>query len=112
MNKLLFAALLAGSTTVMAQDCNMPTQPSIPSGDDVTMEVMSAAVADIKSYQADNQDFRSCIENKEAALGDDATDDQKALLTAAYNKSVENEEQIAILFNEQLKLMKQAEAAE
>ena len=115
LTKFFIAACFSMMTVpAFAADCVMPNPPSVPDGATASEAVMSAAVADIKGYMADNQDYRRCIENKETNLGDTATPDQKALLTAAYNQSVEKEQQTAELFNEQLRIMKAAdtEAAE
>lgn len=93
-----------------------PQQPNIPNGMKASMDDMLAAQKNIKSYQAQSQKYRACIDeliaewdNQAADADDDAKNEaaqKKDIAVAFYNRSVSDEEDVANLFNTAIRAFK------
>ena len=116
LKPLLFAASLLTSLTTMAE-CTAPDQPSLPDGASSTMDEMIAGQKAVKTFQADAQAYRACLDEtieslrSAAADGDEAAGESFAATTDAYNASVAAEEQVANDFNAQIRAYKEANAS-
>lgn len=116
LKPLLFAASLLTSLTTMAE-CTAPDQPSLPDGASSTMDEMIAGQQAVKTFQADAQAYRACLDEtieslrSAAADGDEAAGESFAATTDAYNASVAAEEQVANDFNAQIRAYKEANAS-
>jgi tRNA threonylcarbamoyladenosine modification (KEOPS) complex Cgi121 subunit len=102
---VLGALCLAGISQVQAA-CTAPTAPSIPDGSTASEEQLIATVTAIKAYQADQNAYRTCLAEEEAALGDAITPDQKKASLESYNASVSAEEGLVTAWNEALRAYK------
>jgi len=126
--KFVVLGLALGSAVSMAEDCVMPAAPTIPNGEDSSLEQMLAAQKAVKEFQTANLAYMSCVEPSvtaaEAAAKDAATkvaekaagaeDALKAanadLLKAqeTYNAAVSMEEDVAGKFNTEIRDYKTA----
>jgi len=111
--KVLAAAFIL-SGEAFADNCVAPAMPEVPEGATATLEEMIAGQKDVKTFQADAQAFRQCLEEQlsslKAAAADGDDDAAAAFKTAtdAYNGSVAAEEQVAGDFNTQIRAYKEA----
>jgi len=114
------AALLAGllGASAASAECSYPKAPSgLPDGKNATQEEMVGGMKAIKEYNANVSTYLSCLETEMntriEAAGADAPADQveqiKAIHTKRHNAAVEELEQNAARFNEQVKVYKARE---
>ncbi|MFT4823484.1 MAG: hypothetical protein ACI9DH_001353 [Halioglobus sp.] len=120
MNSKIIATTLAlafGSALSNAE-CTGPEVPSLPAGDSATMEQMIAGQGAVKSFQATNIEYMSCLEKlftEAAAVVKDASGDAQDAAQAsydtaeaAYNNAVSKEEEVADAFNTAIRAFKAA----
>jgi hypothetical protein len=93
---LPIAALIAVATTPAFADCVAPTTSiTIPDSTTATKDEILATRTAIKAYDADVQNFTTCLEQEEqaaiTALGEKATADQKAKVQKQYELRSNNE---------------------
>ena len=79
--------------------CKYPRQPEIPNGRTSTEEELVAAQQAMKAYLAEGDEYILCIGKVEASWGDDANDEQKAIIVLFNNKVVDDMQAVADLFN-------------
>lgn len=100
-------------------DCTAPEQPELPDGANASLEEMLAGQKAVKAFQAENKDYRKCVEARiEAARNaGEAAETKEAAAVAeetysaaveSYNAAVAAEEQVAGDFNLQLREYKAA----
>ncbi len=104
----LIAALLAGSLAWAQQDtpCEAPQRPDVPDGAQATQEQMVQGGQDVRDYVQAQQQRLKCLERKEAELGEEITEEQKALINRIYNKTVNDMQTVADEYNEQVRVWK------
>lgn len=119
MNSKMIAtlALVFGSALSYAE-CDAPEVPSLPAGDTASMEQMIAGQKAVKTFQAANIEYMSCLEkifNEAAAVAKDAAGDAQTAAQAqydtaesAYNSAVSLEEDVAGKFNSAIRAFKAA----
>ena len=66
--------LLAGS--LLYAECPYPADVSVPEGDTATEDEMVAGQKIVKQYMAGMESYLDCIDEEEAELGEDETDEQ------------------------------------
>ena len=118
--KSTLLALALVTTPALALDCDMPEAPTMPDGASSTMEDMLAGQKAVKTFQAANIDYMSCVEkamNAAEAAAEEASDDDKTAAKEAYTKLVETynaavsvEEEVAGQFNTEIREYKAANA--
>ena len=119
MNSKVIATLaLVFGSAVSTAECTMPEIPSLPAGDSASMEQMIAGQTAVKTFQAANIDYMSCVEevmNDASALVEDASGDAKTTAQASfekaqttYNSAVSVEEDVAGKFNAAIRAYKDA----
>ena len=101
-----------------AADCEQPAQPALPDGASSTMEQMLEGQKAVKTFQAANLEYLSCLEEmveSAESAAKKADGDAKDEATAAYNKAVEMynaavsaEEEVAGQFNTEIREYKAA----
>lgn len=112
-------SLILGSSMANAADCVNPDAPSIPDGASSTMEQMIAGQKAVKSFQASNIEYMSCLEARinEAEANflkstDKAEKEASQKLSSetadAYNEAVSAEESVAGAFNSAIREYKAA----
>ena len=110
ISSFIFSALvcLGMSMSVSAQEsssgdiagkCKYPRQPAIPNGRTATEEELVAAQKKMKAYIAEGDEYIACIARVEKSWGDEATDEQKAIVVLFNNKVVDDMQAVADLFN-------------
>ena len=92
--RILFLLLALFVTTSAWAECVPPEDVSVPDGSKATEEEMTAGQDLIREFMTANGRYRNCLDEKVAALGDAATDEQRASNTELYNTSVDREQQI------------------
>ncbi len=112
-------SLILGSSMASAADCVNPDAPSIPDGASSTMEQMIAGQKAVKSFQASNIEYMSCLEGRineaeanfaKATDGAEKEANQKLSSDTAdaYNQAVSAEESVAGAFNSAIREYKAA----
>ena len=99
---LIVSALLVGfNTTVVAQDCVLPTAPIIPDGNVASKDELISAQGAYKEYEVTIDNYRGCLEEQEKAIAEDAEDAeaQRAALLALDGASVDALTKVAEEFN-------------
>lgn len=108
-----FIALITSTGLVYAA-CEVPEIPSAPDGTTATMDEMIAGQQAVKTFQAANSAYLSCIDSDMAAKKAAALDGNAAAkadyeaTTNAYNAGVANEETVAGAFNAAIRAYKAA----
>jgi phage-related tail protein len=108
----LTAALSAGAAYA---DCPYPTAPDkLPDGQSATLDEMVAGQKSVKAYDKAINDYVGCIDKEVAdqiaKAGDSLKPEQKADMqkveTQKHNAAIDQLQQIADRFNEQVKVFK------
>lgn len=121
-HRLLSAIVLLGAvaaTTAGAQPapCSAPVTPTIPDGARASMQEMIAGQQAVKTFQAANMDYMHCLEKRFSAArrnvdrsadaaGRALAEADYARAVNAYNAAVSAEEEVAGLFNIELREFK------
>ena len=101
-----------GSRVVLplqAQACTLPSAPA-PIPETPVKEDLLKAQKNVKAFQADMADYRTCID-KDAGSAELTWGNQQAIL-GAHDYSVEMEERVAAMFNEAVRAYKASIATE
>ena len=106
--RILFLLLALFVTTSAWAECVPPEDVSVPDGSKATEEEMTAGQDLIREFMTANGRYRNCLDEKVAALGDAATDEQRASNTQLYNSSVDREQQIVEMYNSQVRAFNEA----
>lgn len=102
------ASLLA----LPALACDNPTMVVVPDGETATMEQLVAVQAEVQTYMAGMEAYIGCIDAElEDAGGEDSPELFQALMVRRHNQGVEEMEQIAEAFNEQVRAYREANPA-
>lgn len=92
-----------------AQKCVLPASPdAIP--EEATYEQLKQGKAQIATFQAEVLVFRECLQAAEA--NPDNTPGNNQAIVESFNYSVDQEERIAVRFNEAIRSYKERKAAE
>ncbi len=106
--KFIFIFVISFSPTILAEEainnekinkCHMPEEPFILIGETISEEELIAIQGIVKTYMLQGNKYLSCIAQVEKDLGEDTTDENKYLIVSLHNKSVNQMESIASLFN-------------
>ena len=115
LSGLALTVLLA---TAAQAECNYPKSPSnLPDGNTATQEQMVEGMKQVKAYNGQVTEYLSCLEQEMnariEAAGPDAPAEQieqiKAIHNKRHNAAVDELEQTASRFNEQVKTFKARE---
>jgi hypothetical protein len=99
------AAMQARAKEVNAS-CDYPEKPTIPEGRNSTEEEMLQAQSRMKAFIADGNDYIACLDKLEASWGEDADDNDHALIVVLHNKAVDDMQSVADLFNTAVRAFK------
>jgi cyclophilin family peptidyl-prolyl cis-trans isomerase len=86
----------------LAEDCVLPSQPTIPDANSAVMEDMVATQGSVVAYMEASNTLLECLE--EIAEDDDVEEDDQELAVDAYNTEVETQEALAEEWNTQRQL--------
>ena len=95
---LIFLAALGSAMSALA--CDAPAEIEIPPGDQATMDEMLAAQAGVREFIAGMEEYLACMDTEIEALGEEATDEERAAMVEQYNSGVDRMEEVAAEFNE------------
>jgi hypothetical protein len=90
----------------VTEKCKMGEKPAIPNGRTATEEEMLNAQRALKAYLAKGDEFMACLKQVEAGWGPDATEEQKAVIVIFHNRSVDEMQATADLFNQAVRAFK------
>lgn len=105
------AFVLAMSASAHAKEmdlssCAFTEPPTIADGATATQEQMTASATAVRSFMGAMQDSLDCLEAAEKAMGDEITEEQKIMVTAAYNSGVDKLNKIAETYNSEVRAFK------
>jgi hypothetical protein len=104
--------LAALGSAMSALACDLPAEVDIPPGDEATLDEMLAAQTGVREYMAAMDEYLTCMDGELEALGEEATDEERAAMVEQYNTGVDLMEEVAAEFNEQRQLFQDSAAAE
>jgi hypothetical protein len=96
-------ASLLFSGSVLA--CQAPAMPEVPDGSQATKEHMVQAQSAVKMYMGDANNYLACLDE---AINGSVRKSEKMELNRAYNRAVDQMNEIADAFNSALKKFKSA----
>ena len=88
------------------EDCAYPDPPVIPDGATVTEDELRRAAGSVRDYQTAMEASLTCLDEAQADLGEDITEEQLSALNTLYNNGIEQLTTIADSFNQQLRIFK------
>ena len=81
------------------EECSLPERPEVPQGDNVTESALTEVQGEVQSYVDEGNAYLECLSEQEAELGEDATDNERALIASMHNQVVEEMQAVADEFN-------------
>ena len=106
MWQILLAPVAALMFSSLHAECAIPEPVSVPDGKTATEEEMLAGKAKVDQYMDNMYAYLDCLEAEEAALGEELTDEQRAMSVQLYNAGVDALEQMAAQFNAEVRAYK------
>ncbi len=113
--KLAVLGLALGSAGAFANDCEAPQVPALPDGASSSMDDMLTGQKAVKTFQAANLEYMSCVDEQIKAAEQAAGEEPSAEATEAvgalqeqYNAAVSQEEELAGQFNTEIREYKAA----
>jgi hypothetical protein len=100
---LLMLAGVAGAAELNISHCEFPQPPVVPNGETATEEEMGQAGVDVREYVGAVQSSLECLAMAERAVQDELTDEQQAQLVGLYNSGVDQMNEVADEYNEQVR---------
>ena len=109
IRSLVAAAAILGASSALA--CSYPGEAdfSVPNGATASKEEMIATQGNVKTYVKEVEGYLACLDEKQAAAGDELTEEQQAIYSLRYNAAVDAMEQVADQFNAALGAYKNAQ---
>jgi hypothetical protein len=86
--------------------CPYPEDVIVPDGTTATTEDMVNGQTRIKQYMAEMEAHLDCLDQEEADLEREPTEDERTLHSQRHNAAVEQMEKVAAAFNEQVRAYK------
>lgn len=100
-----FAEAESVSGEVMAK-CKLPPKPVVPNGRTANKEEMLNAQKALKAYLAQGDEYIACLKGLEAGWGETISEEQKAVVVIFNNRSVDEMQSVADLFNQAVRAYK------
>jgi hypothetical protein len=88
------------------QKCKYPTRPDIPNGRDATEDEMVGTQRLLKAYLAGGDGYLACLDQVSQGWGENATEEQKAVIIIFHNRMVDEMQSTADLFNQAVRAFK------
>ena len=98
--------LLLLVSPLVAAECSPPTAPSLPDGAVSDLQTMVDGQAAVKTYVSSTEAFLACLDEEEAAAGDEEAAEAKMARLERYNAAVDEMESVANTFNEEIREFK------
>jgi hypothetical protein len=106
MRALALVTFLAVTPATAGGACRYPADVTVQNGKTATAEQMAAGQQAVKDYLDALQAYQQCIDDEQRALGDAATEEQKAMHLKRYNAAVDAMNDVAARFNAEVKAYK------
>jgi hypothetical protein len=100
--QILLTPLAALMLSSVHAECAIPEVVTVPDGETAAEDEMIAGQKRVKQYMANMQAYLDCIDAESAAIGEEQTDEQRAM----YNAGVDAMESLAAQFNAEVKAYK------
>lgn len=94
---ILFVALVSSAAH---SACVLPEAPSVPDGATATKDELIASSKAVKTYISDANGYLECLDQEEAAAGEDESDESQQARVESYNSAIDSMEAVAAAFNE------------
>lgn len=107
ISRLFISVCAACFASTAYADCPYPERVATPDGATATTEQLVDAQSLIKKYMAEMEAYLECLDREEAELGREPTADETQLHNQRHNAAVDEMEQVAADFNEQVRAYKQ-----
>ena len=105
-SRLIVSVCFATFASATHAECPYPQGVSVPDGATATTEQLVDAQSRIKQWMADMEGYLECLNREEAELGREPTADEITLHNQRHNSAVDEMEQVAADFNEQVRAYK------
>ncbi|MEM7083280.1 MAG: hypothetical protein AAF465_11150 [Pseudomonadota bacterium] len=99
IRSLLAVAVTSIAVTSLACDYPGDADFVVPNGAKATKEEMIATQGKVKSFVSSIEGYLTCLDEKQAAAGDELTEEQQSIYSMRYNAAVDAMEQVADQFN-------------
>ena len=103
---------LASMAALPAVACEQPSIVAVPQGETASLDELLAAQEEIRTYMAAMEEYLACVNEEIEAAGEDAPAQFQALMARRNNTAVEEMEQVAAAFNEQVRAYREANPEE
>lgn len=100
------------ASSVDLSSCTFPEAPTVPDGSSATGDEMADAAAAVREFVTSGQEQLGCLEQLQASLGEEITEEQTTTIVDTYNSRVDQLNAVAGAFNEQVRTFKARPAAE
>ena len=105
--KLIIATFLLCSSSLAMAQCNKPDAPSLPDGATSDLQTMVDGQKAVKEYVAGTEAYLACLTEQEAEAGGEADPELAMQRVDMHNAAVDEMEQIAAQFNEEIREYKE-----
>jgi hypothetical protein len=106
ISRLFVAVCSACFASTAIADCPYPQRVTVPDGATATTEQLVDAQSLIKKYMAEMEAYLECLDREEAERGRDPTADEVQMHNQRHNAAVDEMENVAADFNEQVRAYK------
>jgi len=112
MRRLILAVVAILGTTLARAECVYPDQNQvrIPSGRTATQDEMVQAIGEMKSFMAEMEAFRNCLDAELQAGEQPPAREAVQLHDLRFNASISAEEDVAERLNAQIRLFKEQQS--
>lgn len=100
---LLTLAGMAGAAELEISHCAFPEPPVVPNGETASEDEMSQAGLDVREYVGAVQSSLECLAVAERSIQNEITDEQQGQLVLLYNTGVDQMNEVADDYNEQVR---------
>jgi len=106
ISRLFIYVCAACFASTAIADCPYPQRATVPDGATATTEQLVDAQSLIKKYMAEMEAYLECLDREEAERGRDPTADEVQMHNQRHNAAVDEMENVAADFNEQVRAYK------
>jgi len=101
--KLLLAAVLLLTSSMVFADCTRPAAPELPDGGTSDLQAMVEGQKAVKAYVSGTEAYLDCLTAEGAEAGAEADPEEVAARVEMHNAAVDEMEVVASEFNEEIR---------
>lgn len=105
--KLFFSAILLMASSMSLAECERPAAPELPDGDTSDMQAMVDGQKAVKAYVAGTEAYLDCLTAEDTQAGAEENPEAAAARIEVHNAAVDEMEQVAAEFNEEIREYKE-----